>query len=132
MRAQKLCPGSGRSRAEEGAVLVMKGTQVKPKLVADNKLRPAMQPAVSMGEGYDEGKDAELTASADSVRAYLKQIGKVPLLNAEQEIAQAAFDVVQNQHDAWIAQVNFIDVSGQARAVYGLDGSQVQGLEVLP
>lgn len=54
------------------------------------------------------------------------------LLNAEQEIAQAAFDVVQNRHDAWIAQVNFIDVSGQARAVYGLDGSQVQGLEVLP
>jgi RNA polymerase primary sigma factor len=31
-------------------------------------------------------KDAELTASADSVRAYLKQIGKVPLLNAEQEV----------------------------------------------
>ncbi|WP_425305987.1 RNA polymerase sigma factor [Actinocatenispora sera] len=31
-------------------------------------------------------KDAELTASADSVRAYLKQIGKVPLLNAAQEV----------------------------------------------
>jgi RNA polymerase primary sigma factor len=31
-------------------------------------------------------KDAELTASADSVRAYLKQIGKVALLNAEQEV----------------------------------------------
>ena len=30
-------------------------------------------------------KDAELTASADSVRAYLKQIGKVALLNAEEE-----------------------------------------------
>ena len=28
-------------------------------------------------------KDAEMTASADSVRAYLKQIGKVALLNAE-------------------------------------------------
>jgi len=34
-------------------------------------------------------KDAELTASADSVRAYLKQIGKVPLLNAEQEVELA-------------------------------------------
>ncbi len=31
-------------------------------------------------------KDAELTASADSVRAYLKQIGKVALLNAEEEV----------------------------------------------
>ncbi|MDQ2882838.1 MAG: RNA polymerase sigma factor [Actinomycetota bacterium] len=35
-------------------------------------------------------KDAELTASIDSVRAYLKQIGKVALLNAEQEVELAA------------------------------------------
>ena len=34
-------------------------------------------------------KDAQLTASADSVRAYLKQIGKVALLNAEQEVSLA-------------------------------------------
>jgi RNA polymerase primary sigma factor len=34
-------------------------------------------------------KDAELTASADSVRAYLKQIGKVALLNAEEEVELA-------------------------------------------
>ncbi len=34
-------------------------------------------------------KDAELTTSADSVRAYLKQIGRVPLLNAEQEVELA-------------------------------------------
>jgi RNA polymerase primary sigma factor len=31
-------------------------------------------------------KDAELTVSADSVRAYLKEIGKVALLNAGQEV----------------------------------------------
>ena len=34
-------------------------------------------------------KDAALTASADSVRAYLKQIGKVALLNAEEEVELA-------------------------------------------
>ncbi len=34
-------------------------------------------------------KDAEMTASADSVRAYLKQIGKVALLNAEEEVELA-------------------------------------------
>jgi RNA polymerase primary sigma factor len=34
-------------------------------------------------------KDAEATASADSVRAYLKRIGKVALLNAEQEVQLA-------------------------------------------
>jgi RNA polymerase primary sigma factor len=31
-------------------------------------------------------KDAEVTASVDSVREYLRQIGKVALLNAEQEV----------------------------------------------
>ena len=35
------------------------------KLVADHQLRPAMQPAVSLGEGYEEGKDAELTVSLE-------------------------------------------------------------------
>lgn len=35
------------------------------KLVADNKLRPAMQPDVSLGEGYDEGKDAVLTVALE-------------------------------------------------------------------
>ncbi len=34
-------------------------------------------------------KDATLSASADSVREYLKQIGKVALLSAEQEVALA-------------------------------------------
>ncbi len=34
-------------------------------------------------------KDAELSASADSVRAYLKQIGKVALLNAQEEVELA-------------------------------------------
>jgi RNA polymerase primary sigma factor len=34
-------------------------------------------------------KDAELTASVDPVRAYLKQIGRVALLNAEREVELA-------------------------------------------
>jgi trigger factor len=35
------------------------------KLMADNGLRPAMQPAVEMAEGYEEGKDAQLTVSLE-------------------------------------------------------------------
>src|SRR5215203_5369333 len=34
-------------------------------------------------------KDTELTASMDSVRAYLKQTGRVALLNAEREVELA-------------------------------------------
>ena len=35
------------------------------KLVADKALRPAMNPDVSLGEGYEQGKDAELTVSLE-------------------------------------------------------------------
>ena len=39
------------------------------KVVADNKLRPATQPQVALGEGYEEGKDAELTVSLEVLPA---------------------------------------------------------------
>lgn len=35
------------------------------KLVAEQQLRPAMQPQVSLGEGYEEGKDAELSVNLE-------------------------------------------------------------------
>jgi trigger factor len=35
------------------------------QLVADKQLRPAMQPEISLGEGYEEGKDAELSVSLE-------------------------------------------------------------------
>lgn len=35
------------------------------KLVTDHRLRPAMQPEVSLGEGYEEGKDAEISVALE-------------------------------------------------------------------
>jgi trigger factor len=35
------------------------------KLVQDNKLRPAMQPQIDLCEGYEEGKDADLSVSLE-------------------------------------------------------------------
>ncbi len=35
------------------------------KTIADKKLRPATQPDISLGEGYEEGKDAELTMALE-------------------------------------------------------------------
>ena len=39
------------------------------QLLAKHKLRPAMQPEVSLGEGYEEGKDAELTVAIEVLPA---------------------------------------------------------------
>ena len=68
-------------------------------------------------------KDAELTASADSVRAYLKQIGKVALLNAEEEVDLAkrieaglyAAERVRRAEDARISGKKGEQVSPQLR-----------------
>jgi RNA polymerase primary sigma factor len=86
------------AEAEEGA-------EASPKKVAEAEsaedeeiVEPSEKDKASGDFVWDEDesealrqarKDAELTASADSVRAYLKQIGKVALLNAEEEVELA-------------------------------------------
>ena len=35
------------------------------KVMAENKLRPAMQPKIELGDGYEEGKDASLTVELE-------------------------------------------------------------------
>ncbi len=39
------------------------------KVIADNKLRPAMQPQIALGEGYEQGKDATLTVDLEVLPA---------------------------------------------------------------
>jgi RNA polymerase primary sigma factor len=91
----------GEPEAEEGGA---KKPKVKPAEKAaaedddDEIAEPSEKDKASGDFVWDEEesealrqarKDAELTASADSVRAYLKQIGKVALLNAEEEVELA-------------------------------------------
>ena len=74
------------------------GEEVPPAAEEDEIAEPSEKDKASGDFVWDEEesealrqarKDAELTASADSVRAYLKQIGKVALLNAEEEVELA-------------------------------------------
>jgi RNA polymerase primary sigma factor len=81
--AKKAAPG-----AEDGA----KGLKVDEAITLNEKEGDEAE-EFTFDEEEEESealkqarRDAELTASADSVRAYLKQIGKVALLNAEEEV----------------------------------------------
>ncbi len=90
--------GEGDDDAEEGASAA-KPTAVKAPAEDEEEIaEPSEKDKASGDFVWDEDesealrqarKDAELTASADSVRAYLKQIGKVALLNAEEEVELA-------------------------------------------
>jgi RNA polymerase primary sigma factor len=84
--------------AEPPATATAATAQAVPAAEDDEIVEPSEKDKASGDFVWDEEesealrqarKDAELTASADSVRAYLKQIGKVALLNAEEEVELA-------------------------------------------
>lgn len=54
------------------------------------------------------------------------------LLNAEQEIHQAASDRENTRYDIWTNVVNYINVTGQARAAYALNHTNIQGVDIEP
>ncbi len=86
------------SDAEEGETVTAAVVTAAPVEEDEDIAEPTEKDKASGDFVWDEDesealrqarKDAELTASADSVRAYLKQIGKVALLNAEEEVELA-------------------------------------------
>ncbi|MEO5597653.1 MAG: trigger factor, partial [Novosphingobium sp.] len=72
-------------------------------LVSEHRLRPAMQPAVALGEGYEEGKDAELTVSlevlptipAPSLEGLKLEKLTVPV--SDEEVAESALRIAGQQ-----------------------------------
>jgi len=54
------------------------------------------------------------------------------LLNAEQEIYQAAAEEEAVQHDLWDQRIAYIGATGQTREVYGLNNQTIQGMDVRP
>ncbi len=63
------------------------------KLLADNKLRPAMQPSVDLAEGYEAGKDAEVTVELEVLPEIpAPQIGGLNLERLMVEATEAEVD----------------------------------------
>lgn len=54
------------------------------------------------------------------------------LLNSEQEIHLAATDRENTRYDIWNNVVNYIAITGRSRAVYGLNNTTIQGLDIQP
>jgi RNA polymerase primary sigma factor len=90
-------PAKKAVKGDDADAAIVAGDEAAAVVVAEGDEEDAETPAAETDEiVWDEEeesealrqarKDAEMTASADSVRAYLKQIGKVALLNAEEEV----------------------------------------------
>ena len=92
--ATELEPGDGEDGAATAAVKTSEAHTDDDEEIAEPTEKDKASGDFVWDEDESEAlrqarKDAELTASADSVRAYLKQIGKVALLNAEEEVELA-------------------------------------------
>lgn len=85
---RKMHGESLRGQALESAV--QEGVQ---KLLADNKLRPAMQPEVALAEGYEHGKDAEIDVSLETLPDVpAPKIDKLKLERLTAEVDEAQVD----------------------------------------
>ncbi len=91
--ATKAAAKKAATKPAEGDAVVVEDEAAVVAIVAEGEEDEAAEGAEFTWDEEEESealrqarKDAEMTASADSVRAYLKQIGKVALLNAEEEV----------------------------------------------
>ncbi|WP_088310201.1 trigger factor [Novosphingobium sp. B 225] len=106
------------------------------KLVQDHKLRPAMQPAVTLGEGYDQGQDAALTVELE----VLPEV-TVPALDGL-KLEKLVVPVADAEVDEQVAKIasgskNFVDAKKGKKAENGdqliidftgkLDGVEFEG-----
>jgi trigger factor len=63
------------------------------KMITDNNLRPAMQPAVELNEGYEQGKDAEIKIALEVLPDVpAPQIDGIKLERLTAEIEDSAID----------------------------------------
>ncbi|HOB13437.1 MAG TPA: trigger factor [Novosphingobium sp.] len=88
------------------------------KVIGDNKLRPAMQPQIDLKEGYEEGKDAELTVALE----VLPEI-KAPSLDGI-KLEKLVVPVADAEVDAQLAQLaagakSFVDAKKGKKAETG-------------
>ena len=115
------------------------------KLLADKKLRPAMQPQVELDEGYEAGKDAEVRVSLETLPDVPKpQIEGLALerLTVEADAAavdaqiaqlatsQTRYDDAKKGHKAAVGDQVIIDFLGKSGGV-AFDGGTGEDMAVV-
>ncbi|CAM3145484.1 Trigger factor [Sphingomonas antarctica] len=114
------------------------------KVIGDNGLRPAMQPSVELGDGYEPGKDAKVSIALEVLpQVPTPSIDGLKLERLTVEADDAAIDIQLQQlagsnkrfeaapakHKAVIGDLVVMDFVGKVGGV-AFDGGTGQGMEV--
>lgn len=114
------------------------------KTITDNKLRPAMQPSVTLADGYEAGKDAEVkveleilpdvpTPSVDGIKLERLQVeaDKKTVQESLNKFAesQKQFETAAKSHKAKIGDQCLIDFEGKVDGV-PFDGGKGEGMAI--
>ncbi|RVT43161.1 trigger factor [Sphingobium algorifonticola] len=114
------------------------------KLLADNKLRPAMQPSVELDEGFDFGKDAEIKVALEVLPEVATpnidglKLERLTVEVTDAEVAEAAGKIAAQQgafeeypagHKAKTGDTVVIDFVGKVDGV-AFDGGTGEGMKV--
>ncbi|WP_070156462.1 trigger factor [Sphingobium phenoxybenzoativorans] len=113
-------------------------------LIAEKKLRPAMQPSVELDEGFEFGKDAEIKVALEvlpeiaapsieglKLERLTAEVGDAAIDEAAERIAkqQGAFDALPASHKAKTGDTVVIDFVGKVDDV-AFDGGTGEGMKV--
>lgn len=113
-------------------------------LLVEHKLRPAMQPAVELGEGYAVGKDAEVKVSlevlpdiaAPAIDGIVLERLTVPVSDAQVDEAvarlagqQKRYEAAPTKHKAAIGDLVVMDFVGKVDGV-AFDGGTGEGMSI--
>ncbi len=114
------------------------------KTITDNKLRPAMQPSVTLADGYEAGKDAEVkveleilpdvpTPSVDGIKLERLQV-EADEKTVQESLdkfaeSQKQFETAAKSHKAKIGDQCLIDFEGKVDGV-PFDGGKGEGMAI--
>lgn len=126
---------SAQIRSANSAVEVAESTANQARLAAEDQMLGAREQI--LGARKRLSILGQRMATMLETRALYKEqytVGTrsvLDLLNAEQEVHQAAADQESARHDLWQGLVGYIAATGRNRDVYQLNGTSVHGIGIL-
>nr|WP_258195221.1 TolC family outer membrane protein [Pseudomonas japonica] len=128
---------SARTRAAGYALGAADAAEDAARLQARQGLAEARVQTLSLSNRLEalRRRQGNITEARELYGRQYLELGTRPLLdllNAEQEIHQARFDLTNTQEDLQRLQVDCLYNSGGMRRVFALEGRNLQGVEVLP